>query len=38
VPREVVLVEALPKTGSGKIDRRALRMRTTSGDQGGVRA
>lgn len=38
VPREVVLVDALPKTGSGKIDRSALRMRTTSGDPGGVLA
>ncbi|MGD0194124.1 MAG: benzoate-CoA ligase family protein [Candidatus Dormibacteria bacterium] len=35
VPREVVLVEALPRTGSGKIDRTALRGLVPAGDTGG---
>ncbi|MEV4381509.1 AMP-binding protein [Streptosporangium sp. NPDC049644] len=29
VPRRVVVVDALPVTGNGKIDKRALRARTT---------
>ena len=33
--REVVLVEALPRTGSGKIDRTALRGLIPAGDTGG---
>jgi benzoate-CoA ligase family protein len=32
VPREVRLVAQLPKTGSGKIDRGALRARSAAGD------
>ena len=35
VPREVVLVAALPRTGSGKIDRTALRGLVPAGDTGG---
>jgi benzoate-CoA ligase family protein len=31
VPREVRLVEGLPRTGSGKIDRSALRLLTPAG-------
>jgi benzoate-CoA ligase family protein len=38
VPREVRLVRALPRTGSGKIDRSALRRPTPDGDTGGRRA
>lgn len=35
VPREVVLVPALPQTGTGKIDKRTLRLRAAGGrDQG----
>ncbi|MGW2197494.1 AMP-binding enzyme, partial [Streptosporangium sp. NPDC001682] len=29
VPRRVIVVDALPVTGNGKIDKRALRARTT---------
>ncbi len=36
VPREVHLVAALPRTGSGKVDRSALRRLALTGD-GGVR-
>ncbi len=35
VPREVRIVSALPRTGSGKIDRTALRERSPAGDTGG---
>ena len=35
VPREVVLVPALPRTGSGKVDRTALRGLVPAGDTGG---
>jgi acyl-coenzyme A synthetase/AMP-(fatty) acid ligase len=35
VPREVLLVAELPRTGSGKIDRSALRLLTPAGDTGG---
>jgi benzoate-CoA ligase family protein len=35
VPREVRLVDALPRTGSGKIDRSALRRLTPAGGTGG---
>jgi long-chain acyl-CoA synthetase len=38
VPREVRLVLALPRTGSGKIDRSALRRPTPEGDAGVRRA
>jgi benzoate-CoA ligase family protein len=35
VPREVLLVPALPRTGSGKVDRSALRGLVPAGDAGG---
>jgi benzoate-CoA ligase family protein len=35
VPREVLLIPALPRTGSGKIDRSALRRLVPAGDTGG---
>jgi benzoate-CoA ligase family protein len=35
VPREVRLVDGLPRTGSGKIDRSALRRLTPAGGTGG---
>jgi benzoate-CoA ligase family protein len=35
VPREVLLVAELPRTGSGKIDRSALRRLTPAGGTGG---
>jgi benzoate-CoA ligase family protein len=38
VPREVRLVSELPRTGSGKIDRSALRRLTPAGDTGGRQA
>jgi acyl-coenzyme A synthetase/AMP-(fatty) acid ligase len=38
VPREVCLVQALPRTGSGKIDRTALRGLVPAGDTGGRQA
>jgi benzoate-CoA ligase family protein len=38
VPGEVRLVTVLPRTGSGKIDRRALRELTPAGDTGGRQA
>jgi benzoate-CoA ligase family protein len=38
VPREVVLATELPRTGSGKIDRSALRRLATAGDTGGTSA
>ena len=38
VPREVRLVLALPRTGSGKIDRSALRRPAPEGDTGVRRA
>jgi benzoate-CoA ligase family protein len=38
IPREVCLVSALPRTGSGKVDRSALRGRVPAGDTGGGRA
>jgi acyl-coenzyme A synthetase/AMP-(fatty) acid ligase len=38
VPGEVRLVTALPRTGSGKIDRRALRELAPAGDTGGRQA
>jgi benzoate-CoA ligase family protein len=38
VPGEVRLVTALPRTGSGKIDRRALRDLAPAGDTGGRQA
>ena len=37
VPREVRLVTELPRTGSGKVDRSALRALTPAGDTGGLR-
>jgi benzoate-CoA ligase len=38
VPGEVRVVTELPRTGSGKIDRRALRELTPAGDTGGRQA
>jgi acyl-coenzyme A synthetase/AMP-(fatty) acid ligase len=38
VPEEVRVVTELPRTGSGKIDRRALRELTPAGDTGGRQA
>ncbi len=35
VPREVHLVAVLPRTGSGKVDRSALRQLAPAGDAGG---
>jgi acyl-coenzyme A synthetase/AMP-(fatty) acid ligase len=35
VPREVRIVAELPRTGSGKIDRAALRRLALTGDTGG---
>ncbi|MEA2637720.1 MAG: long-chain acyl-CoA synthetase, partial [Chloroflexota bacterium] len=36
VPREVRLVARLPRTGSGKIDRTALREASTASPMGDV--
>ena len=38
IPREVILVSELPRTGSGKIDRSALRRLTPPGDTEGRQA
>jgi benzoate-CoA ligase family protein len=38
VPREVLLATALPRTGSGKIDRSALRALAAAGDTGATSA
>ncbi len=38
VPREVRIVAGLPRTGSGKIDRSALRRLAPAGDTGGSEA
>ncbi len=36
VPREVVLATVLPRTGSGKIDRSALRRLVMAGEAEGT--